>query len=97
MMHSYPACSISSIILLKGDLLPEPNSRVKIMEGAKNNYPDENAYHSAQEIYNLASSLGEDDIALTLISGARPLLTDVLRLYFFITALTVQVTICTCE
>ena len=53
----------------KSDLLPNSDSRVQIMEGAKNNYPDDDAWKSAMKIHDLVQSLGERDIALVLISG----------------------------
>lgn len=51
------------------DLLPSSGSRVKIMEGAENNIPDEDAHRAAMEIHSLLEKLTEDDIVLALFSG----------------------------
>ena len=51
------------------DLLPLEASKVKLLEGAANNLPDEAAEKTAYLIAELASSLTKDDLLVTLISG----------------------------
>lgn len=48
---------------------PAPSSRITLIEGARNNIPDENSLRAAQQISELAESLTEDHILLVLISG----------------------------
>ena len=51
------------------EYLPLDSSRVVMTEGAANNMPDEAAHQGAMQIYQLAQSLGSNDILLVLISG----------------------------
>ncbi|RZC39415.1 glycerate kinase, partial [Asbolus verrucosus] len=44
-------------------------SKIKFIEGARNNMPDEEALAGANEIRDLANSLGKDDLLLVLMSG----------------------------
>ena len=53
------------------DLLPSKTSKVKVIEGSPNNIPDESAHRAALEIRDLANSLRESDIGLTLITGEK--------------------------
>uniref|UniRef100_A0A1A8PK58 Glycerate kinase n=2 Tax=Nothobranchius pienaari TaxID=704102 RepID=A0A1A8PK58_9TELE len=53
----------------KSHLLLKENSRIKVMEGAKHNLPDDAAQRAAEGIKRLASELTEDDLLLVLISG----------------------------
>lgn len=54
---------------VKPDLLPEPDSKVVINEGAANNLPDRSAMRGAQIILDTATQATADDILLVLISG----------------------------
>ena len=45
------------------------NSRIEVVEGAKDNYPDENAQSAALKIMNIAESVKKSDILLVLVSG----------------------------
>ncbi|XP_071784378.1 glycerate kinase-like [Asterias amurensis] len=53
----------------RSDMLPSCDSKVVIMEGAKNNFPDEDSQRAADKITKLASNLGKDDLLIALISG----------------------------
>nr|XP_027211882.1 glycerate kinase-like [Penaeus vannamei] len=53
----------------KPHLLPNENSIIEIVEGAKNNIPDEAAYAGARKILSLVQRLKENDLLLVLISG----------------------------
>ncbi|KAI5619516.1 glycerate kinase isoform X1 [Silurus asotus] len=53
----------------KLNMLLDPNSKIKVMEGAKHNLPDTDAQRSAESIRELASKLTESDLLLVLISG----------------------------
>lgn len=54
--------------MIEKSILSE-NSPITILEGAKNNLPDEKAQHAASKIKEVAESVGENDILLVLISG----------------------------
>jgi glycerate 2-kinase len=47
----------------------EPRSRIKFVEGAANNIPDEDALAGAVEIKGLVEGLGRDDLVLVVMSG----------------------------
>ncbi|XP_047202986.1 glycerate kinase [Girardinichthys multiradiatus] len=53
----------------KSHLLLKKDSRIKVMEGAKHNLPDEDSQKAAEEIKLLTSELSEKDLLLVLISG----------------------------
>ncbi|XP_042582267.1 glycerate kinase [Cyprinus carpio] len=53
----------------KEKMLLANNSRIIVMEGARNNLPDTDAQKSAECIQELASGLTEKDLLLVLISG----------------------------
>lgn len=50
-------------------LLPAENSSVEILEGAKDNIPDDAAFSAAKRIVSLVQTLREQDLLLVLISG----------------------------
>ncbi|CAH1265890.1 GLYCTK [Branchiostoma lanceolatum] len=53
----------------RGDLLPLPDSKVVLMEGAADNLPDEAAHTAAQRISDHVSSLTAGDLLIVLITG----------------------------
>ncbi|XP_069822701.1 glycerate kinase [Dendropsophus ebraccatus] len=53
----------------KRDMLLSAESRIRVMEGATNNMPDEAAMRAAGEIRRLAEKLEEKHLLLVLISG----------------------------
>ncbi|XP_007550340.1 glycerate kinase [Poecilia formosa] len=53
----------------KSHLLLEADSRIKVMEGAKHNLPDDDSLKAAEGIKQLATELTEKDLLLVLISG----------------------------
>ncbi|XP_012728740.2 glycerate kinase [Fundulus heteroclitus] len=53
----------------KSHLLLKEDSRIKVMEGAKHNLPDDDSQKAAEGIKQLASELTEKDLLLVLISG----------------------------
>ena len=45
------------------------NANIKILEGAKDNLPDNESHKAAMEIVDMVSNLSKDDVVLVLISG----------------------------
>ncbi len=44
-------------------------NKIEVIEGAKDNYPDENAQRAAVKIMKIAESVEKNDILLVLVSG----------------------------
>ncbi|XP_033114564.1 glycerate kinase-like [Anneissia japonica] len=51
------------------DLLLKQGSKVKVLEGAVDNLPDESAVQAADEIAAVVEGVGEDDVLIVLVSG----------------------------
>ncbi|KAM8799915.1 glycerate kinase [Eudromia elegans] len=51
------------------DMLLAPHSRIRVLEGARDNLPDREALRAAGAIRELAQGLGANDLLLVLISG----------------------------
>lgn len=62
---------ILSVPLGSSQNLPEQlqKKNIEVIEGAKDNLPDDQSMAAAKKIKNLVSSLGSNDILLVLISG----------------------------
>ncbi|XP_067134351.1 glycerate kinase [Centruroides vittatus] len=53
----------------KNKMLPRPNGKIRLLEGAKDNIPDESAWQAATDIVSLVSGLDSRDLLIVLISG----------------------------
>ncbi|KAK6176723.1 hypothetical protein SNE40_014966 [Patella caerulea] len=53
----------------KSEMILTSDTKINVLEGAKNNLPDDNSHQSAKAIHQLVSSLTAKDILLVLISG----------------------------
>ncbi|XP_066969394.1 glycerate kinase-like [Macrobrachium rosenbergii] len=53
----------------RSHLLPTSDSGIIILEGAKDNIPDESAFKSARKICSLVKNLSEKDLLIVLITG----------------------------
>lgn len=51
------------------NMQPKSDSALEILEGAKNNLPDQNAEEAARRIKQLVQNLGSSDLLIALISG----------------------------
>lgn len=51
------------------EMLPDPEGPIKVLEGAKDNVPDDKAAAAAAEIVSLMQKLKDTDILIVLISG----------------------------
>ena len=49
--------------------MPNDSSKVKLMEGAKNNLPDNAALQAANQIAEMTSNLTDKDLLIVLVSG----------------------------
>ena len=49
--------------------MPSDSSKVKLMEGAKNNLPDDAALQAANQIAEMTSNLTDKDLLIVLVSG----------------------------
>ncbi|GJQ65573.1 hypothetical protein Trydic_g7672 [Trypoxylus dichotomus] len=61
------------------DLLPSPSTRIKFIEGAKDNLPDLDAYNGALQVQQLVTRVEKDDILIVLISGGGSALLPMLK------------------
>lgn len=53
----------------RNKMLPRPNGKIRLLEGAKDNIPDESAWQAATNIVSLVSGLDSRDLLIVLISG----------------------------
>ncbi|XP_064115365.1 glycerate kinase-like [Macrobrachium nipponense] len=53
----------------RSHVLPRSDSVIEVLEGAKNNIPDESAFASARKICSLVQTLSEKDLLIVLITG----------------------------
>ncbi|XP_072928736.1 glycerate kinase-like isoform X1 [Hemitrygon akajei] len=53
----------------KKDMLLKPQTKIRVMEGAQHNLPDENSLKAANSIHHLVEGLTENDLLLVLMSG----------------------------
>nr|XP_045600736.1 glycerate kinase-like [Procambarus clarkii]XP_045600738.1 glycerate kinase-like [Procambarus clarkii]XP_045600739.1 glycerate kinase-like [Procambarus clarkii]XP_045600740.1 glycerate kinase-like [Procambarus clarkii]XP_045600741.1 glycerate kinase-like [Procambarus clarkii]XP_045600742.1 glycerate kinase-like [Procambarus clarkii] len=60
---------IQRTLVNKLPLLPSETSYIEILEGAKENIPDEASFAASKKIVSLVKELGKQDLLLVLISG----------------------------
>ncbi|KDR23492.1 glycerate kinase [Zootermopsis nevadensis] len=56
-------------IMKNPTMQPKPDSILEIIEGAKNNLPDQNAEEAARRIKHLVQNLGSNELLIILLSG----------------------------
>jgi glycerate 2-kinase len=64
-------CGIHSSLTMSGqtDQILPTDSPIRVIEGAKDNLPDESSLKAAKEIATLASSLGQGDLLFVLVNN----------------------------
>ncbi len=69
-------CGIHSSLTMSGqtDQILPADSPIRVIEGAKDNLPDEASLGAAKEVATLVSSLGQDDLLFVLVTTVTSVL-----------------------